>query len=62
MLFELGFADRVVSQDICSVIDEGIFLKKALIEEIKKKKDYIYKLLKKYPSYFTMILDSIITE
>lgn len=62
MLFELGFADRVVSQDIRSVIDESIFLKKALIEEIKKKKDYIHKLLKKYPSYFTMILDSIITD
>lgn len=62
MLYELGFADRVVSQDISSVIDENIFLKKALIEEIKQKKGIIRKLLNKYPSYFTMILDKIVTE
>ncbi|WP_424161166.1 DEAD/DEAH box helicase [Bacillus amyloliquefaciens] len=62
LLYELGFADRVVSQDISSVVDENIFLKKALIEEIKQKKGIIRKLLKKYPSYFIMILDKIVTE
>lgn len=62
MLYELGFADRVVSQDISSVVDENIFLKKALIEEIKQKKEIIRKLLKKYPSYFTMVIDKIVTE
>lgn len=62
MLYELGFADRIVAQDINSVISEHIFLKTALITEIKQQYRFIHDLLNKYPSYFTMILEEVVLD
>ncbi len=59
-LYELGFADRVVSMDLNSIIDITPWDKRAVIQEIKKRRDQIAERLSRYPAYFQMILDCIV--
>ena len=60
ILFELGFADRVVSMDLSSIIDISSPNKNAVLTQIKQRKDQIAELLRKYPSYFTERLNDFI--
>lgn len=59
-LYELGFTDRVISIDLCSKLSSsGRLTRKNVKKQIKEKRDEILNLLNKYPSYFSMILESI---
>ena len=60
ILYESGFADRVVTMDLCTIINPSRENKKAVIREVRKKARIVRELLSKYPSYFTLVLDNLI--
>jgi hypothetical protein len=59
LVYELGFCDRVIAQDIASIIqsakDKGSAKQKILENEEK-----IALLLDKYPSYYSTVMNRII--
>ncbi len=59
-LYELGFADRFVSMDLCSIVDVTPPHKGAVIRTMKRKEQEVRELLSRYPSYFTVVLDNLI--
>lgn len=60
LLYELGFCDRVISIDLCLELSSSSKLTKAkVIKHLKEKKDEIFNLLIKYPSYFSAVMKSI---
>lgn len=59
-IFELGFSDRIISNEIYSLLDESYISKNSLINEMKSKKDVIEEKLTKYPSYFSNVLINVL--
>ena len=59
-IYELGFADRVVSMELSSTVELSTARRKSVIREISKNKKEIKKMLKKYPTYFSNVLDNIL--
>ncbi|WP_182812691.1 DEAD/DEAH box helicase [Bacillus sp. ME78] len=60
-IYELGFADRVVTIELCSIMKETSSFKRALIKEFIRSEVEVRLLLCKYPSYFTGILENILS-
>lgn len=58
MLYELGFSDRVIAQDIAESLNLGN-AQKNIIKSIKHNKDKIIELLENYPHYFADRLSQI---
>lgn len=56
-LYEIGFADRVVSVDLSLTLGTIAAEKQSVIQAIKNNKREIYKSLNKYPSYFSKRMD-----
>ena len=51
-LYEMGFADRVIAQDLASSLGLMSIEKQEIIEELKKNKEKSQEVMAKYPSYF----------
>ncbi|MCQ6275873.1 DEAD/DEAH box helicase [Bacillus sp. V3B] len=62
MTYELGFADRIISLDLCLVLKQsGVPKSKGILKKmIKSKEREIREKLSQYPSYFTLVLDNIV--
>ncbi|MFJ7556368.1 DEAD/DEAH box helicase [Bacillus thuringiensis] len=61
IIYELGFADRVVTIELCSIMKGNNSFKRALIKEFVHFEDEVRLVLSKYPSYFTRILENILS-
>ncbi|HFG2037468.1 TPA: hypothetical protein ACGF6I_000392 [Vibrio cholerae] len=51
-LHELGFSDRVVSQDIAVSLNLTVTQKRDVVLALKKDRDKAWAVINKYPSYF----------
>lgn len=51
-LYELGFSDRVISQDLAASLNLAATQKKDLVKALKKDLDEVKAVMKKYPAYF----------
>ncbi len=51
-LFELGFSDRVISQDLAASFNLAATQKKDLVKALKQDRDGVKAVMEKYPSYF----------
>jgi putative DEAD/DEAH box helicase len=51
-LYEMGFADRVIAQDLALSLGLISIEKQEIIEELKKNKEKSQEVMAKYPSYF----------
>ncbi len=51
-LYELGFSDRVIAQDIATSLNLDATQKKDLVKALKKDRDGARAVMEKYPSYF----------
>lgn len=51
-LYEMGFADRVIAQDLALSLGLMSIEKQEIIEELKKNKEKSQEVMAKYPSYF----------
>ena len=59
-IFELGFSDRIISNEIYSLLDENYINKNSLIAEIKSNRKKIEEKLTAYPSYFSNVLINVL--
>ena len=64
ILYELGFSDRVVALDLRSTLklENSNLLRKNLIKLIKEEEVLIRRALKKYPVYFTSVLETLVNN
>jgi len=51
-LFELGFSDRVIAQDLATSLNLAATQKKDLVKALKKDRDGARAVVERYPSYF----------
>ncbi len=51
-LYELGFSDRVIAQDIAASLNLAATQKKDLVKALKKDRDGAMAVMEKYPAYF----------
>lgn len=51
-LYELGFSDRVIAQDLAASLNLAAPQKKDLVKALKKDRDEARAVMEKYPSYF----------
>ena len=51
-LYELGFSDRVIAQDLATSLNLDATQKKDLVKALKKNRDGARAVMEKYPSYF----------
>jgi hypothetical protein len=51
-VYELGFSDRVIAQDIAAFLNLSATQKKDLVKALKKDRDGARAVMEKYPSYF----------
>lgn len=51
-LYELGFSDRVIAQDLAASLNMAATQKKDLVKALKKDRDGARAVMEKYPSYF----------
>lgn len=61
-LYELGFSDRVISQDIAISLNLIGVQKKELIKGLKKNRDRAIDILDRYPVYFQERLNELLLE
>lgn len=52
ILYELGFSDRVIAQDLAASLNLSATQKKDLVKALKRDRDGAKALMEKYPSYF----------
>ena len=60
-IYELGFADRVISQEVATVLG-GSSLRWRVIRRLSAKETEVRALLAKYPSYFINVLDNLLSR
>jgi hypothetical protein len=51
-LYELGFSDRIISQDLATSLNLAETQKKDLVKALKQDRDVANAVMEKYPSYF----------
>jgi len=51
-LYELGFSDRVISQDLARSLNLSVSQKKDVIKALKQNQDEAIAVIEKYPTYF----------
>jgi superfamily II DNA/RNA helicase len=59
-IYELGFCDRVIAQDMKSVLNIYSNDKLEIIHAIKIKRDLVLNCISKYPAYYQMRLNNLI--
>lgn len=58
-LYELGFSDRVIAQDLAASLGLVADRKKNLVKELKKDRKGVEEVMDKYPSYFQKRIDDL---
>lgn len=59
-IYELGFADRMVSIDLSEILGDVPIDKKSLIREIKRNEQKVRRVLDNYPSFFMERLENLL--
>ncbi|WP_025628300.1 hypothetical protein, partial [Vibrio parahaemolyticus] len=59
ILYELGFSDRVIAQDLTTSLSLDAHQKKNLVKALKKDRDGARAVMEKYPSYFQERMNEI---
>jgi hypothetical protein len=59
-LYEQGFSDRVISQDLADTLNLAAIHKKDLVMAMKKDRDVANAVIEKYPSYFQERMNEIL--
>ncbi|ENM5732742.1 DEAD/DEAH box helicase [Vibrio mimicus] len=59
-LYELGFSDRVIAQDLTTSLSLDVHQKKNLVKALKKDRDGARAVMGKYPSYFQERMNEVI--
>lgn len=59
-LYELGFSDRVISQDLAASMNLSAIQKKDLVKALKQDRDGAHAVVEKYPSYFQERMDELL--
>ena len=62
ILYELGFADRVVAIDLSSLLPENTLDKEFAILSLKAKREEVFAKLNLYPSYFSEVYQNQIAK
>lgn len=60
--YEIGFADRIVANDLANVFDDFSYYRSDIKDQLKLEKHKAFDILSKYPSYFENVLKTIIQE
>lgn len=58
--YELGFADRVISQDLSDNLQVKFLTRKILIRTLKRRHTDLTRILEKYPSYYQSVMSNIL--
>jgi len=58
-LYELGFSDRVIAQDLAASLNLTATQKKDLVKALKQNRDVAIAMMEKYPSYFQERMNEI---
>jgi POLQ-like helicase len=58
--YELGFADRVISQDLSHNLQVKFSTRKILIRTLKRRHKDLTRILEKYPSYYQSVMSNIL--
>ncbi|RZK17528.1 MAG: hypothetical protein EOO43_13415 [Flavobacterium sp.] len=58
-LYEIGFSDRVIAIELANAFPLFPVYKPELIREIKRNREQVGKILDRFPSYFTSVLNSL---
>jgi POLQ-like helicase len=61
ILYELGFADRVVAIELSSIFQDVQSSKEALLQALRVKREETFVILNKYPSYFSQVYENVAT-
>jgi hypothetical protein len=59
-LYELGFADRVVSTELSSIIGIDVSNRELMTQSIRSNEREMRAALEKYPQYFTKVITEIL--
>lgn len=59
-LYELGFSDRVIAQDLAASLNLAATQKKDLVRALKRDRDRAITVMEKYPSYFLERMNEIL--
>ncbi|EOW9280227.1 TPA: DEAD/DEAH box helicase [Vibrio cholerae] len=59
-LYELGFSDRVIAQDLATSLNLDATQKEDLVKALKKDRDGARAVMEKYPSYFQESMNKIL--
>jgi hypothetical protein len=51
-LYELGFSDRVISQDLANSLNLSVTQKNEVIRMLKQNREAAIAVIEKYPTYF----------
>lgn len=60
VLYEIGFSDRVIAQDLASILNLKATKKRALVKELKQNRSEFRKVMEKYPSYFQQRMNELL--
>jgi len=60
-LYELGFSDRVISQDLAVSLNLSGAQKKDLVKALKKDRDAAIAVIEKYPTYFQERMNELVS-
>ena len=60
VLYELGFSDRVISQDLTSTLNLSATQKIEMVKVLKQKRDVAIAIIEKYPKYFQERLNELL--
>lgn len=61
-LYELGFSDRVIAQDLAASLNLVATQKKDLVKALKKDRDRTKAVMEKYPKYFQTRLSELLRQ
>jgi hypothetical protein len=59
-LYELGFSDRVIAQDLAASLNMAATQKKDLVKALKKDRDGARVVMEKYPAYFQVRMNELL--
>ena len=61
-LYELGFSDRVISQDLAVSLSLSATQKKNLVKALKQDRDAALTVINKYPRYFQEQMNKLLQK
>lgn len=61
-LYELGFSDRVIAQDLAASLNLAATQKKDIVKALKKDRDGAMAVMEKYPIHFQNVMNNIFSK